>query len=275
MFNWFKKFTPFQKWFFCVFLVGAIVSLFLPLATGASWATVFEFTAVLGILSTISGILNSIYVCRAEIILYFWWGANTVFFGIQCIPEHLYSTFFLNIVIVLPIIVWGYYKWRRDIKKAQEIGEMKEDDTVQIRKFNAKQWVLAAVIFIVAWAAYCVFAIYFPDIVALFGIKIPMDANFILDSLIAVGTAYAVILTGTRNVENWYFWFIVNIVGIGLFLDQLIKSIVAGNMSIMQLGGVIMYVQYLVSNIYGYWCWLNLRKKQKGKGKQGDKQVAA
>ena len=261
--NWYKKYTPFQKWFFCVFIIGSIFSFFLPALTGASWVTVFTVNAIIGLLSSITGVLNSIYVCRAEIILYLYWAANTIFFGIQCLIEHLYATFFLNIIVVLPIIIIGYFVWVKAIKKSKESGELKDGETLTIKKFNKKQWIIAIIIFVIGWIAYGYFAFYFPQIMKhLFDMTVGKDTKFIADSFISVGTVFAVVLTSTRNVENWLFWLATNIVGTVLFIYSVVQSAISGKISVIEIAGSIMYIQYLTSSIYGYWCWMTLTKKQ-------------
>ncbi len=260
--NWYKKYTTFQKWFFWVFTICTIISFFLPLCTGATWGEVFSLDAIIGFFSSISGILNSIYVCRAEIILYLFWGLNTLFYGTQCFLENYYSQFFLNIVVVLPIVVVGYFVWLRDMKKSKANG--KESEKPKIRKFTKKHWAIALIILVIGWVVYCIFAYYFPEIVLnLFNVSVLPDKYFIIDSFIAICTIYAVVLTDTKNVENWLFWLAANIVGTCLFLYTTILSAMNGNISVIEIAGFIMYVQYLTSSIYGYYCWIKLMNSQK------------
>ncbi|MGL5615983.1 MAG: nicotinamide riboside transporter PnuC [Sarcina sp.] len=264
--NWYKKYTRFQKGFFWIFMIATFFSFFLPAMTGASWTVVFGLDAVIGLLSSVTGVLNSIYVARAEVVLYLFWGANTLFYGIQCFLEQLYASFFLNIVVVLPIIIIGFFVWLKEIKRSKAAGEMEEGETIRIKKFNKKQWIISIVLYAIGWIAYGFFAYYFPEIVKyLFNINVQPDPDFIIDSFIAIGTIYAVVLTTTRNVENWLFWLAINLAGTVLFIFTTVQSAMQGQISVIAISGAIMYVQYLTSSIYGYYLWLKINKRQNAK----------
>lgn len=266
--NWYKKYTTFQKCFLWVFVILTIISFFLPLCTGATWGEIFTLDAIIGFFSSITGILNSIYVCRAEIILYLYWGLNTLFYGTQCYLEHLYAQFFLNIIIVFPIIVVGFFIWRNTMKKSRaKAASSGKEEKPKIRKFTKKHWTIAIIVFIIGWILYSIFAYYFPNIMqGLFNASVQPDHYFIIDSFIAIGTIYAVVLTDSRNVENWIFWLVANCAGTGLFLYTTIQSALNGSISVIEIAGAIMYIQYLTSSIYGYYCWVKLMKAQKQEG---------
>jgi len=70
--------------------------------------------------------------------------------------------------------------------------------------------------------------------------------SVLIDSFVSVFSLLATVLTIFRLIENWYYWWVINLLAIVLFYQQNLNAT------------VFLYVVYLALSIYGYLEW---RKK--------------
>ncbi|MGL4450180.1 MAG: nicotinamide riboside transporter PnuC [Sarcina sp.] len=254
--KFFKDLSPFQKIFFIVFMAAGILSFFVPLITGQQkFAELFGIFSIIGLISSLSGVLTSIYQVRASIACYFWWILNTVTYGIVAIHENLYGQFIQNIIFLLPLEIWGFIAWKKNLNQS-------EDASIEVKKFTPINWVMAIIAILIFWVIYAEFLKYLPAIFkALFGMTIAADNQIKLDSFTSVITIFAVFLTSKRYIEQWYFWAIANI-GIVLFIKNIITT---GVFSVSDLSGALVWGQYGIASFYGLYCWFKLHKKQQHK----------
>ncbi|MGL5066271.1 MAG: nicotinamide riboside transporter PnuC [Sarcina sp.] len=251
--QFFKNFTLFQKIFFLFFAIAAIISFFVPLFVGQSTFTnLFNIFSMIGLISSISGVFTSIYQVRASLACYFWWIINTVTYGIISLHQDLYGQFIQNIVIMLPLEIWGFISWRKHLSDTHK-------ESIEIRKFTPTKWILALVVLGICWLLYGTFLYYLPQIFkSLFGMVISADGQVKLDSFTSVTTIFAVYLTSRRYLEQWYFWIVAN-AGVVLFIKNIVTT---GIFSVSDLSGAIVLGQFGIISIYGLFYWLKLHKKQ-------------
>lgn len=252
--RFFKELTLFQKGFLVFFIIASIVSFFIPLMLGQqSFIGLFGFFSLVGLVSSISGVLASIFQVRAKAAYYLWFLLNTVTYAIVCLHENLYGQFIQNFFILLPLEVAGFIAWKKHIDNSKE-------NKLEIRKFTKSNWVVSIILAIIAWGLYAAFIKYLPNMFsALFGMHIAADPQFKLDALTSVMTIFAVYITSKRYLEQWYFWIIAN-AGIIIFIKSIIET---GVFSMSDLSGAIVLGQYGVISFYGLYCWLKMYKKQK------------
>lgn len=255
--NFFKELSVFQKIFLVFFIIASIVSFFIPLMMGqSSFIGLFGFISIIGLISSISGVLASIYQVRASAVYYLWFILNTITYAIVCLNESLYAQFIQNLFILLPLEIIGFIAWKRHIDKS-------EHKKLTIKKFTASKWVMSIIAVVILWIVYAAFIKSLPYIFShLFNITIQADPQFKLDSLTAVTTIFAVYITSKRYLEQWYFWIVAN-AGIILFIKNIIDT---GVFSMSDLSGAIVLGQYGVISFYGLYCWLKMYKKQKEAG---------
>ncbi|MGL4989966.1 MAG: nicotinamide riboside transporter PnuC [Paraclostridium sp.] len=251
--NFFKSLSPFQKIFFIFFMAAGILSFFVPLFTGDSnFFELFSVISIIGLISSLSGVLTSIYQVRASIACYFWWILNTVTYGIVAIDQHLYGQFIQNIVFLLPLEIWGFIAWKKNLSNS-------ENDSITVKKFTTMNWVITIIALLICWFLYGELLNYLPEIFkSLFNMKIQADNQIKLDSFTSIITIFAVFLTSKRYIEQWYFWIIANI-GIVLFIKNIINT---GIFSVSDLSGALVWAQYGTASVYGLYCWLKIHKKQ-------------
>ena len=252
--QFFKELSPFQKGFLAFFIVASFVSFFIPLMVGQeSFIGLFGFFSIIGLISSISGVLASIFQVRARAAYYLWFILNTVTYAAICLHESLYGQFIQNFIILLPLEVAGFIAWKRHINNSKE-------NKLEIRRFTKKNWVVAIVLAVIAWGLYAAFIKYLPNIFsALFGMHIAADPQFKLDALTSVMTIFAVYITSKRFIEQWYFWIVAN-AGIIIFIKSIIES---GVFSMSDLSGAIVLGQYGVISLYGLYHWTKMYRKQK------------
>ena len=250
--NFLKKFTPFQKVFFIFFTVATIISFFVPLMThSSSLIGLLGVLSIIGLISSFSGILTSVYQVRASLIFYFWWAINIVTYAIISFHEQLYGQFILNIFIILPLEFVGFIAWKKHMNETKK-------ESIEIKKFKPYMWLISLAIFIPAWFIYAKGLESLPYIFkTVFAMNILPDGQILLDSFTSVATIFAVYLISKRYLEQWHFWILANL-GIILFIKNIISS---GVFSASDLSGMIVQGQYLIISIYGLVYWYKLHKK--------------
>lgn len=250
-----KKFTPFQIGFIIVFCIISVLVFLLPGLAGTSkWVEVFGLVSIISLISAISGVFNSIYIARADILCYFFWIINTLTYAFVAYEQKFYGQVIQNIVFIFPLEVIGLIAWTRALNKKK--AENKEDEGIDVKKFGSKEWILTIIGLAIFWIAYGLFLYFLPDIMkSIFNITIAPDSDLILDSLVAVLTIYAVWLTGARFLEQWTFWLLSNGIGVVLFLIPVFEQLAKGQFNVATLSGAVGWIQYLTSAIYGFICW--------------------
>lgn len=259
--KFYKNFTTFQKGFFLVFLVTSLIAFFMPaFLPNGSLSGVLTTLGVIGLISTLSGVLVSLYTAKASISGYIWWWINTVSFGIICVVDSLYGQFIQNIFILLPLQIYGFIAWKKNMSK-------NNSDEIAIKKFSKKKWIVALILVFICWILYGYFLLELPAIMkTLFDIKISADPDIILDSFTSVLTITAVFLTGKRFIEQWHFWLVSNSLGIIMFVIETVNAGIANpSVFVADLSNTISLLQYMVGAIYGFYLWKKLYKERAGK----------
>lgn len=252
--KFFKEFSPFQKGFFVFFMAASIITFFLPaFIKGGTLDSVLTFGGIIGLIATLTGVITSIYQARGNLILYTWWIVNTIaMLGID-FSGNLYGQGIKTIILTLPLQVYGLLAWKKNLEKSKT-------KVVTVRRVKGKEWIIYAIVLVVGWYLYMLLIKYLPYFVHyIFGTQIKPDPSLILDSISGTLTTFAFYLTARRYVEQWAFWILANM-GFILFVKSFIA---APHFSIVYLSGAVMWGQYLVSSIYGYFNWIKIEKQQK------------
>lgn len=264
--KFFKNFSPFQKVFFLFFYIFSIIVFFLPaFIPGGSLSNILTTIGIIGLICTLSGVLVSIYTAKAHIVGYVWWMINAVTTGIIGLYNSLYGQFILNIFITLPLLIYGFIAW----KKNMALNNSKD---IVIRKFNLKQWIIALISSVIIWISYGLFLTYLPNIAYnLFNIHISKDPQIILDSFTCVMTIMATYLTGKRYIEQWLFWIVFNSISIIMFVIQSIGvSITNPSMLVADFSDILSLLQYIIGVTYGYILWRKIMKEKNYDSKSMD-----
>lgn len=259
--NFFKELSVFQKIFFIFFLVSSLIVFLLPLILANSKIeTVFSPLSVLGFFSVICGIFVSLYTAKAKPIAYVWWWGSTIAMAIICFYNGFYGQFIQNLFFSLPIQIYGFFSWKKNLKK---------QSTLEVKKIKPKNWGFLLIIMVLFWIGYGLILKFLPDILfSLFNINMKADPQIILDSFTAMTAIIASILTDLRFIEQWYFWIIYNSVAVITFIIQLTHSTFSNiPMFIASLSNTVNLTQYIIGVVYGYILWINIYKSEHLKNK--------
>lgn len=163
--NFWTDLTTFQKWFLVIFVLGSVFSFFTPLFMGGPISELFSFTAIIGLICAITGVLTSIYQARGEVIVYAFIIVNTVTYAWIAYASDLYGQVIQNLILLLPIQIYGLISWKNSAAKS-------ENNQIEIKVFTAKKWMITIVCLFVFWGIYYVFLNHLPQIIhTLFGGK--------------------------------------------------------------------------------------------------------
>lgn len=192
---------------------------------------------LLGIITTLTGMLCVVLIAKGNIWNYFWGIINVSLYAFICYQANYAGDFMLNAFFYLPMNVIGLLMWKRHYDNAH--------DVVDTRKFNVIKWICTIIIIAIATA---ILSVGMPLINSL----LKMDANPlpIVDAFTTVTSITAMLLMVYRYTEQWILWIVVNLLSIVMWLS-------IGNSAM-----VIMFTAYEINSIYGYINWRKLNKVQ-------------
>lgn len=251
--EFFKKYSRFHKGYFLLFTTLNILIFIASIWTNKSASDLAIGIEVIALISTITGMLSSIYTARGELGAFTWGVVNTFTYIFVAWHSQIYGQAILYIFFETPMQFVGYYMWRKNLKNS-------DGGQVKPRKLNVMQWIITGILFIIVWILYGIFINYLPDIFKnLFGIIIEKDPLYIIDSLSTTVTITAVILTCMRFLEQWYFWIASSTIGIILFIMSLFVS----DFSLNSLSAMIMWFEFLSNSLYGFFAWRKMQNSMK------------
>lgn len=151
------------------------------------------------------------------------------FIGYILLKQQMYAGAVYNLLYSLPMLIWGYIKWKK--------VEHKENAGVKI--ISTKTRIRLSLIISLVIAIYAL-------ILKQFG-----GSNYILDSITSVIGYVGIYLMSNKYIEQWAVWIICNSVNTILWIGLTIQNI--DNIPML-----LMWLVYLVNSVYGYITW---RKK--------------
>lgn len=257
--NFFKSYSPFHKIYFLLFLILNLIIFFIPAFQKGSLWPVLTLLSIAGLISTLSGLFAGIYTARAEVAAYVWGVINVCFYIFISLSRQMYAEVILYTIYMLPMNIYGYFAWKKSADSIEHKDTSK--GTIEVRSLKKSNWLYIIIFVIIVWILYGAFVYYLPAIFSsLFGIIIPPDTNYYIDSFTATVTICAVIISTKRYKETWYFWLLSDSVGIILYVVSLLGS---GGFSFSALSGAIMWIQFTVNAVYGIIVWKKLEQREK------------
>lgn len=251
--KFFKNYSTFNKIFFSVFLVIDIVLFLIPAIQAKSISVLFTLTSIMTFISSLSALLMAIYNSKASAEFFVWGLTNSVSYTYITYVQSLYGQVILTAMGLLPIQIAGLYLWYKN---------QKENNTkiIKIKKFNKKNWITYSIVFIISCIIYGIFILKLPEILNyFFNITIAADDEYIIDSINAMATLFAILLGAERYIEQWHFWIIANTTGILLFIISFINS---NSFSVSSISDAVMWLQLEINAFYGLYQWRKYLKNQ-------------
>ncbi|NUH82411.1 nicotinamide mononucleotide transporter [Bacillus firmus] len=195
--------------------------------------------SLLGLISSISGMLCVVLVAKGKIANYYFGIIQTLTYAYIAYGYGLYGEAMLNALFYFPVQFIGIYLWRKHKTNRDVNGE-----DVKVRSLTKKGWLYTVVSIVVLTIGYGFFLKY-------------LEGNFVwTDSATNVLSITAQILMLKRFAEQWLLWISVNVLSIILWAGALITQ--GGNDFSM----LVMWTAFLVNSIYGYINWRKLYVKQ-------------
>lgn len=251
--TFYNKLSKFNKMFFLVFLLIDIILFIVPAIQENSASVLFTLPAIMTFISSISALLMAIYNSKAEAPFFIWGLVNTISYTYITYIQNLYGQVILTAGALFPIQLIGLYLWYKNQSD-------NHSDMIKIKVFDRSKWIKYSVIFIISCILYGVFILNLPEILhMILGVTIAPDNQFIIDSINAMATLFAILLGAERYIEQWFFWMIANTTGILLFV---ISFIHCSTFSVDSISTAVMWLQLEINAFYGYVQWKKYLRAQ-------------
>ncbi len=224
-------------WWEILFLGGQLFlfALILVFSLINSSTIELKIVATITFFAALFGSISNLLATKKNSINYFFGIFHVILYGGIAFYNQVYGDFFLNFVIFLPLEFIGWRKW---FKKEQE-----NTSFLYAKKLSFRSWLkviigLSLLLVITSWILY------------LLG-----DDVFMLDALSNSTSILGIILMVLYYREQWWVWFIVNIISTLLWIQVLIISIANHNLNYMAITMALMWSFYTVNSIIGIFRW--------------------
>lgn len=195
---------------------------------------------LLGMISSISGILCVIMAAKGKIATFFFGVIQAATYAYISFGYGLYGEAMLNAFFFLPFQFIGFWLWRKNRNTENKVS----GEDVYAKRLTLKQWAVLIPVIIVSIIGYAL-------------ILTSMDAQQVrLDSAAVVLSVFAQFLMTFRYAEQWVMWIIINVLTITMWFLTLVQQ--NGNDWTV----FAMWCAFLVNSIYGYINWRKLAKNQ-------------
>ncbi|SFW64238.1 nicotinamide riboside transporter PnuC [Chitinophaga sancti] len=178
------------------------------------------------LLGTLSGLISVYYASRGNVLTWPTGIINEIALAILFYQVQLYADMFLQVFFFV-VTIFGWYHWKSN----------KAD--VPITRLRHKKWYLLSLGAGTLLLGTCIknlpqwLPVYFPH---------PAAYPYI-DSFVTVASILATILLAKKQLENWIFWIVVDVISVGLYQVKGINFL------------SIEYVIFLGLASWGLWQW--------------------
>lgn len=190
-----------NKWFDWAFLglglaIQVVAYLWIPLLQGG------EYLHWLSLFSGICGILSVFYCSQGKMIFYLFGMLQITSYTVLCAWEHLYGQIAMN-AFFFACQCYGIYHWHKQLSEAQK-AESEAVPTVALSRQMLT--IVTTVIILVSYATGYLLQAY------------TNDSQPYLDAFTTVPALFAEILMILAIRDQWYVWFVVDVIYIVLWV---------------------------------------------------------
>lgn len=196
----------------------------------------------IGIVATLTGILNVVLVAKGSMINYAFGIVNTILYTIIAYQAGYGGDFVTFLFYYIPLQFIGIYAWKNHIEDDTNLDDVKKMTVVQL---------IGSVIVLIIGTYGTMLVL--PMITSLF--NMPINQLPLVDAFTTFAGIFAGILMLQRYQEQWYIWIFVNIGSVIMWVTMIGEDETAVAM-------VVMWGAYLVNAIYGAYNWHKLAKKE-------------
>ena len=212
----FKTFNSLEKIFFPIII---LLILFI---------SIFKNDSIFAIISALCGITYTIYAGKGKIFCFFIGLCGTFFYVYLAYKNGFFGNMLLYGLYFFPMQVIGIFKWKKHLKK----------NSYEIIKTKLPVFKKTAIIIISI-----ILSLVLSYILKFSGGKSPY-----LDGFSVVFSIFGQYLTVKRCIEQWYFWFFVNLI-------SLIMWVMAVSNGAKTYATLLMWLVYLILAVYFYVIW--------------------
>lgn len=198
--------------------------------------------SVIGIIATLTGILNVVLVAKGSMINYAFGIVNTILYTIIAYKAGYGGDFVTFLFYYIPLQFVGIYAWKNHIEEDTNLDDVKHMNAIQM---------LACVVLLIIGTY--VTMLLLPVITELF--NMPVNKLPFVDAFTTFAGIFAGILMLKRYTEQWYIWIFVNIGSVIMWVTLIGKEDSAVAM-------VVMWSAYLINAIYGAYNWKKMESKK-------------
>lgn len=179
------------------------------------------------LLSSVCGVIYVLFNAKGIKYSFLFGIINALTYGIILVMEKMYGSACYNLLYVLPMLIYGYFK----VSKEKEFKINRLENNVRI-------YIAGVFITLVVGIAI---------ILKIFGGNL-----VVLDSISTIGGFLAVFLLSNRYIEQWPVFILVNIAGVITWSILTFENI-------LNLPMLLTWIIYTINSVYGQITWL--RKK--------------
>lgn len=182
----------------------------------------------IALVSAVCGISYTILAGKGKISCYIFGLTGTMCYAYLAFQNALYGNLILYMFYYFPMQILGIFKWKKHLKRdTQEIvkTKLKPDERI----------------------IYTILAILF-SIILSFVLKKTGDATPFIDAITTVFSVLGLILTVKRCIEQWYVWFVVNILSVFMWIEAYMNG---SNC----FATILMWATYVVLSVYFLFTW--------------------
>ena len=187
----------------------------------------------IALVSAFCGITYTIFAGKGYPICYPIGVAGSGFYAYLSFFNHLWGNFILYACYYIPMQIFGFFQWNKNLKPTQGNKSLKE---ITKTKLNNKQR-------LIYFLSALIISVILMFILAYFG-----DKNPIIDSVTTVFSILGMCFTVKRAIEQWIAWFIVNSLSLFMWLNIVLhgKNVYST---------VVMWAVYTGLSVYFYVLW--------------------
>lgn len=217
-----KTYTLLEKIFFPSFLILA------------AFVSIYKNDSPIALLSALCGISYTILAGKGKFFCFFIGLIGSFCYVYLAIKSGLYGNAFLYGFYYIPTQIIGIFNWKKHLKK----------ESFEIIKTSLSKSQKMFYAFIPVISSFVLFLI-----LRQLGGKTPF-----MDAFTVVLSIAGQLLTVRRCIEQWYFWFFVNLFSVIMWINAVLNGSKAYAV-------ILMWIIYLILSVYFFFIW---KKEMKG-----------
>lgn len=178
------------------------------------------------IIASVCGVIYILGVAKEKRTSQIFGFVNTAIYAYLMFSDKVYGSAIYNAFYCLPMLIYTYFTW----------GKSKKGSKVKISSYSIQDRCYLIITAIVLITTYYIVATHF-------GINYAL-----VDALTISCGVFGMYAISKKKIEQWYAFIIVNIANVSMWITESVKD--TSNLTM-----VLMFVIYMINNIYGLAVW--------------------